>query len=166
MEMPEEPAIEQHALNGRAEYEAAINTLLQHTQKKLCIFDFSLEDGGYNSPQRYELFKNFLLTSRANRLQIVVHDTDYITKSCPRLLMLLHQFSHAIEINETQLHAKSVYDPFMIADERHYLHRFHYEDSRAVLSLHDPTGAGNLILRFEEIWEASGPAVSATTLGL
>ena len=166
METHEEPTIQQHALNGKAEYEAAINTLLQHTQKKLCIFDFNLEDGGYNSLQRYELFKNFLLTSRTHRVQIVVHDTDYLTKSCPRLLMLLRQFSHAIEINETQLHAKSIYDPFMIADARHYLHRFHHEDGRAVLALHDPVGTGNFILRFEEIWEASSPAVSATTLGL
>jgi hypothetical protein len=32
--------------------------------------------------------------------------------------------------------------------------------------LDDPIGARALIERFEEIWEASSPAVSATTLGL
>ena len=71
-------------------------------------------------------------------------------------------FSHG----EPQAHAKRVYDPFALADERDHLHRFHYEDSRALLALDDPAGTQPFLDRFQELWEASGPAASATTLGL
>jgi hypothetical protein len=59
-----------------------------------------------------------------------------------------------------------VYDPFAVIDERHYVHRFHYEGSRGVLALDDVPSAHGFVQRFEEIWEASAPAVCATTLGL
>ena len=78
----------------------------------------------------------------------------------------MRRFSHAVAIHETEPHAKGVYDPFAMADERDHLHRFHYDDSRALLVLDDPAGRTRLAQRFEELWAASAPAVSATTLGL
>ena len=67
---------------------------------------------------------------------------------------------------ETQAEAKGVYDPFSVMDERHYVHRFHYEQPRGLLALDEPQGAHAFVKRFAEIWDASAPAASATTLGL
>jgi hypothetical protein len=53
-----------------------------------------------------------------------------------------------------------------LLDDCHYLHRFHFDGPRGVLALDDSAGALPLIERFAQIWEASAPAVSATTLGL
>ena len=48
---------------------------------------------------------------------------------------LLRQFGHAIRIHETHPTAKSVYDPFAVADDRFFVHRFHFEELRGLSAL-------------------------------
>jgi hypothetical protein len=152
-------------LTGIAEYEAALDRLLERPQRQLRVFDRQLSRS-FDTPARHDLLRRFLLRSRANRIQIVLHDVSNLARDCPRLMSLMRQFSHALAIQETEAHAKRVYDPFALADERDHLHRFHYEDSRALLALDDPSSTQPLVERFQELWEASGPAATATTLGL
>ena len=161
----ESPQPQHRKLTGNAEYEAALDELLSRSQRTLRIFDRQLGTG-FNSVHRHDLLRSFLMRSRTNKLDIVLHDASGLVRDCPRLMNLLRQFSHAINIHETEPEAKRVYDPFAIADERDYVHRFHYDDARGLLALDDPQGALGLIERFQEIWEASSPAASATTLGL
>lgn len=165
-ENPDKPALLHMQLTSTADYTQAIDTLIEQARRQLRIFDYNLEDGGYSTLRRYELLRSFLLASRSNRLEIVLHDIDYLTRFCPRILTLLKQFSHAISINETTSQAKNVFDPFVIADEACHLHRFHYDAPRALLALNDIEGSHVLVKRFEEIRSASIPAISATTLGL
>lgn len=152
-------------LEGSRDYEAAIDTLVASAKTVLRIFD-QAAGTRYNSLKRYELLRKFLLASRRNRLYLVFHDVDNLARDCPRLMTLVRDFGHAVSINQTQAEAKGVYDPFAIADESHFLHRFHYDDSRGLLALDDPHGALQFLQRYEALWEASSPAVSATTLGL
>lgn len=165
-ENPEKPVLLHTQLNSTADYTQALDTLIEQARRRLRIFDYNLEDGGYSTLRRYELLRSFLLASRSNRLEIVLHDLDYLTRFCPRILTLLKQFSHAVSINETTSQAKNVFDPFVIADEACHIHRFHYDAPRALLALNDIEGSHVLSKRFEEIWAASAPAMSATTLGL
>lgn len=157
---------EHRPLLGRQEYTEALDQLIGLATRTLRIFDRNLEGAGYETLARAEALKNFLATDRANRLQLAVHDVSFLTQSCPRLVSLLKYYGHAIEIRETMDEAKGVYDPFAIADETHYLHRFHYQQNRAELALDDPAGSQALIRRFEEIWLTSVPAAPATTLGI
>jgi hypothetical protein len=163
--MSDVPQPQHRRLEGVVEYETAMDELLARPQRQLRLFDRQI-GAGFNSVKRHELLRTFLLASRANRLQIVVHDSSNLARDCPRLMNLLRSFAHAITIHETEPQAKGVYDPFAIVDDRDYLRRFHYDDTRGQLALDDPQGAHGLIQRFDEIWEASAPAVSATTLGL
>ena len=156
---------QQHVVDGNRDYDAALDVLLARPQRTLRIFDRQL-NASYNSLQRCELLRGFLLRHRANRVFVVVHDAGNLTRDCPRLLNLLRQFSHAVTVHETDGEGKRACDPIALADERDYLHRFHYDQPRALLALDDPQGAHGLLQRFQEIWEASVPAVSATTLGL
>lgn len=165
-ENPEKPVLLHRQLNSTADYTEALDVLIGLARHRLRIFDYNLEDGGYTTLRRYDLLRTFLLASRSNRLEIVLHDIDYLTRFCPRILGLLKQFSHAITIRETTPHAKAIYDPFAIADEACFLHRFHYDNPRALLALHDIEGSHVLIKRFEEIRAASAPAIPATILGL
>ncbi|HUX63908.1 hypothetical protein [Sulfuricella sp.] len=165
-ENPEKPVLLHRQLNSTADYTEALDVLIGLARHRLRIFDYNLDDGGYTTLHRYELLRTFLLASRSNRLEIVLHDIDYLTRFCPRILSLFKQFSHAITIQETTPQAKSIYDPFAIADEACFLHRFHYDNPRALLALHDIEGSHVLIKRFEEIWAASVLAIAATTLGL
>jgi hypothetical protein len=156
---------EYRRLEGSQEYEEAIDILLARPQRTLRIFDCRL-GAGYNNVRRYELLRAFLLRSRANRLYVVLHDAGGLARDCPRLVNLLRQFSHAVTVHETEGQGKRACDPIALADERDYLHRFHYDHTRALLALNDPQGTHGLLQRFQEIWEASVPAISATTLGL
>lgn len=153
-------------LDGLAALQNATGQVIGLAATRLCIFDFDLADGGYNSPARQGQLRDFLLASRASRLEIALHDTDYVTRYCPRLMTLITQYSHAVQIRRISAEARTVNDPFVVADGTHYLHRFHYNTARGLLALQDNAGARSLIHRFEEIWALSEPAVFATTLGL
>lgn len=167
MSEPTVPAApEYRRLEGPLEYEQAINTIIQKADHQLHIFDHDLRNEGYNSPQRFELLQNFFLARHSNRLVIALHDTRYLASECPRMMNLIRQFSHAISVYQTTAEARAASDPFIIADEAHFLHRFHYDHPRAALSLNDSNGALELMRRFNEILELSEPAAPPTTLGL
>jgi len=163
--MADEPNPQHSPIFGNAEYEAAIDTILGKASGRIRIFDHTLGKE-YNAPGRSELLRRFLLASRRNTLQIVLHDTRSMDRNCPRILNLLRTYAHAISIHETHPSAKLVYDPFVIGDDRCFVHRFHFDEMRGLLAVDDPIGTNTFIERFSEIWEASSPAVFATTLGL
>jgi hypothetical protein len=163
--MADSPAPQHTPIMGNAAYAEALDTILEKPRKTVRIFENAL-DRHYNSPKRVESLRTFLLANPRNRLLIVVHDTQSMDRNCPRLLNLLRVHAHSISIHETHQTAKAVYDPFAVVDDLHFVHRFHFEELRGLLALDDPIGTHTLIERFEEIWEASSPAVSATTLGL
>jgi hypothetical protein len=142
------------------EYESLINQMIPLTQRIIRVFEKSLSKD-FNSAARIELLRRFLLAARSNRLLIVVHDSRQLPTEQPRLVDLARQFSHAFTIRETLKGAKHVYDPFVIFDASHYLHRFHHAHMRAAQGLHDVTAAQQLIERFDEISECSGPPMAA-----
>ena len=152
-------------LFGDSEYDAALDKVMVKAQRSIRIFEHTL-GRGYNSPQRFEMLRRFLLGNPRNRLQVVVHEPRSIDRNCPRMLNLLRLHSHAISIHETHSNAKAVYDPFAVADDHSFVHRFHFDEMRGLLALDDPIGTRVLAERFDEIWEASSPTVSATTIGL
>jgi hypothetical protein len=152
-------------LTGTTDYESAIDRILGLTLGRIRIFDRRL-GRAYNSSARIELLRSLLLANKSCRIQVVVHDADNIRTDCPRLVVLQRQFGHALAIHRTQTLARGVYDPFCIADGSHYARRFHYDSPRGVLVLNDPEFAGDLVQRYQEIWEASRPAVTGTRLGL
>jgi len=156
---------QEQPLSGVAEYESAIDRILGLTLGRLRIFDRRL-GRAYNSAQRMDLMRSLLLANKSNRIQIVVHEADNIRTDCPRLVALQRQFGHAMAIHRTQSLARGVYDPYCVADGSHYARRFHYDSPRGVLVLNDPEFAGDLVQRYQEIWDASQAAVTGTRLGL
>jgi len=161
----EDPAPEHRKLEGALEYEKALDTLFERPGRKLRIFERQL-GAAYNGAARNDLLRRFLLATRTRTIQIVLHDPGNLQRDCPRLINLLRQFSHAVTIHETEPQAKAVYDPFAVMDDRDFVHRFHYDDTRGLLGLDDPHEARGFVQRFEELWEASSPSVSGTILGL
>lgn len=163
--VPPERMPGERKLEGNAAYEAALDELLANATHTVRIFD-RRPTAAYNSPQRHDLLRRFLLARRANRVHIVLHETGNIVRDCPRLVLLLRQFSHGIAIHETLPAARRVYDPFAIGDEARFVHRFHYNDVRGAATIGDVAATHALIKRFDEIWQASAPAVSASKMGL
>lgn len=159
------PNAEYRRFESMREYEAIINELIPRTQRIIRVFDRQLSQA-WNAPGRCEALRQFLLASRPNRLLIVVHDAEPIERDCPRLVDLVRQFSGAVRIHETLKLAKEVYDPFVVFDANHYVHRFHYRFLRAAQGTNDLIGTQQLLDRYAEIWDASALAVRAQTSGL
>ena len=159
-------ALQHTKLDGIVDYTAALDTLCKLVRRNLCLFDKNFDGLGFNSEARYETLRSFLLASPANRLFVLAHDTHYLSTLCPRMMMLLHQFGHSMFIYQTPDRLHQVTEPFSVADDAHYVRRFHFDDPRGVLAQHDPENARVLKSRFMEMWAASHPATSTTRLGL
>lgn len=153
-------------LFGTAESQAAIDEVIDAAERTIRIFDITLANRGFNTPERAGRLRDFLVRGRAHRLLVALHETELLERECPRLLALLRQFPMSIEIHRTIMQARNATDPCVIADDHSVWHQLHHEQPRAIVALHSPADALPLHQRFDEIWELSEPAVSATTLGL
>jgi hypothetical protein len=163
--VPPERMPGERKLEGLVAYDAALDELIANATQTVRIFDKNI-GRNFNSPQRFELFRQFLLARRTNRVCIVLHETANVVRDCPRLIILLKSFSHGLAIYQTLPAAQRVYDPFAVADDTRFVRRFHYADVRGVATVGDVAATSLLIKRFDEIWEAAAPAVAATTIGL
>ncbi len=157
---------EHTALNGMVDYMVALDTLCGLAQRSLYLFEKDFDGIGFNSEARHDTLRAFLLANPMNRLHLLAHDTGPLVKNCPRMMMLLRQFSYSMHIYRTPDHLRRVSEPFAVADEQHYVRRFHFDDPRGMLARHDAEGARTLQSRFLEMWSVSRPGASATTLGL
>lgn len=147
-------------------FQTAVDRLMEQPGRELRVFD---PDGAalrLNDPQRIARIDRFLLASRTRRLYLVVHDTDHLTRQCPRLLTLLRRFSHAMQINRTHEEIREVQDAFLLLDSVHYVRRPVAALFKGAMGLGDENEGQALRGRFGEIWSASYPAVSSTTVGL
>lgn len=159
-------ALQHTKLDGIADYSAALDTLCRLARHELYLFEKNYDGLGFNSEARYQALRSFLLASPANRLMVLAHDTHHISTSCPRMMMLLRQFGNSMFIYQTPKSLQHVTEPFSVADNAHYVRRFHFDDPRGILAQHDPENARVLKSRFMEMWSSSHPAVSPSTLGL
>ena len=149
-----------------AGFHAALGRLLEQPGRELRVFD---PDGAalrLNDASRIESLERFLLASRTRRLYMALHDTEHLTRRCPRMMALLARFSHAIQINRTHEEIRELQDAFLVLDAVHYVRRPVAAFFRGAMGLGDETDGQVMRSRFLEIWAASYPAVSATTVGL
>lgn len=147
-------------------FQACVERLLEQPGRELRVFD---PDGAalrLNDPGRIERLERFLIGSRTRRLYLVVHATDHLTRHCPRLMTLLRRFSHAMQIHRTQEEIREVQDAFLVLDVMNYVRRPVAALFRGSMGLGDENEGQALRGRFGEIWAASYPAVSSTTIGL
>jgi hypothetical protein len=147
-------------------FQAAVERLLEQPGRELRVFDPDGTALRLNDALRVQRLERFLLASRTRRLYLVVHGTDHLTRQCPRLMGLLRRFSHAIQIHRTQEEIREVQDAFLLLDSMHYVRRPVATLFRGSIGLGDENEGQALRGRFGEIWAASFPAVSSTTIGL
>ena len=152
--------------DDRAAFQAAVDRLLEQPGRELRAFD---PDGAallLNDPARVARIEKFLLASRTRRLYLVLHDTEHLTRHCPRMMALLARFAHAIQVNRTHEEIRELQDAFLVLDALHYVRRPVAQFFRGAIGLGDDTEGLAMRGRFTEIWAASFPAVSSTTVGL
>ena len=160
------PEPREAVLDSVAAQAAAIDEIIGLAQHRLQVFDVDLAQCGWHSAARAEALGAFLRRNRKAKVEIIVHDTRFIETSCARLVTLLRQHAHAITIYKTGSEARNAMDPLVLADARHFVHRFHIERPRAALAIEHPQLARPLAMRFEQIWAAGEPGLGASVLGL
>lgn len=147
-------------------FRAAVDRMLEQPGRELRVFDPDATALRLNEPSRIASFERFLLASRTRRLYLVLHDTEHLTRHCPRMMALLGRFAHAIQINRSHEEIREIQDSFFVLDAQHYVRRPVAAFFRGAMGLGDETEGLAMRSRFMEIWGASFPAVSGTTLGL
>ena len=145
---------------------AAIDELIAMAQLRLQIFDIDLSQCEWNRAARALNLIDFLRRTPGARIDLIMHDPRYFESACPRLRLLQQDFAHMVTVYKTGPEARAAMDPLLIADGRHFLHRFHIDQPRASFAIDQPQLARPLVARFEEIWATGEPGVSATVLGL
>jgi hypothetical protein len=154
------------ALASVAEQVAAIDALIPLARRRIRVFDADLSQMGWDHAGRIARLGAFLREGRGRRLDMIVHDTSWLERSCARLLDLQRAYSHAVTIYRTGAEARHASDPLVLVDDLHHLHRFHFEQPRAALAVNQPELTRPLALRYEEIWATGEPGINATVLGL
>lgn len=160
------PATEYSRFDNEEEFQGAVDRLLAQGGRELRIFDPDLSALRLNSPERIERLHRFLLESRTRRIYFALHESEHLTRYCPRMMNLLARFTHAIQINRTHEEIHALQDAFLVLDARHYVRRPVARFFRGAIGLNDEAEALAMRSRFLEIWEASYPGVSGTTVGL
>ncbi len=153
-------------LDTLAAQAAAIDELIDLARHRLQIFDVDLAQCGWQTPARAERLAAFVRRAAHPRIDVIVHDTRWLETSCPRILALLKLHSGAITVYRTGPEARSAMDPLVIADGRHFVHRFHADQPRAAFAVEQPQLARPLVTRFEQIWATGEPGLAPTVLGL
>jgi len=159
------PDMSYERCEGMRDYERMFEEMLRQTNQIIRIFDRTLP-ASYNSTRWCDAFSRLLKAGAPNALQIVIHDAQSVARGCPRFVSLLQRFSHVAKVRQTPAFARHVYDPFVVFDATHYLHRFHYQQPRFARGMNDVDGAQQLLERFNEMWEVSEPALSRSVSGL
>ena len=149
-----------------AGFQAAVDRLLGQPGRELRIFDRDGSALRLNDPARVEALERFLSASRTRRVYIVLHDIEHLTRKCPRMMTLLARYGHAMQVNRTHEQIRELQDSFLVLDGMHYIRRPVAAFFRGALGLGDEDEATTMRARFLEIWAASYPGVSSTTVGL
>lgn len=153
-------------LHGEQLYDAATDVIISEARRELLVFDAGLHAARYGKAHRIELLRSFLAKGPSNRLILLLHHADSIATHCPRLMDLMKLHDHAMTIHTTGEQAHIAQDSFILADDLHYLHRFHVDHARFRYSLNNAALVQPLRERFGQIMETSTHSLSATTLGL
>jgi hypothetical protein len=157
---------EYRLFDGEAEFQQAVERLLEQPGRELRVFDPDLAALRLNAPERIARLERFLQASRTRRVYFALHDPDHLTRHCPRMLALLKRYSHVIQVQCTHEEIRELRDAFLVLDAAHLVRRPEASFYRGVMSLNDVAEANVMRMRFLEIWSASYPVAPATTLGL
>lgn len=151
---------------GEAEYQAAIDQVLQHAEKEIRIFDLDLVTMGLERSQRLQAISGFLRAHPGRRLKIVIHDRAALERSGPRLVELIKHFSHLIEVRQTLAETRHLSESWLLADGGHGVIRFHRDHSRGKLSLSTAKEIAPWWSRSDELWQAAEPCSPGSMTGL
>jgi hypothetical protein len=152
--------------DSEADYRAAIALTLAGAQRELRIFDRDLTAMGLEERAQIELLNRFLAAGHDRRLHVVVHDIAPLQSRLPRLLALMRDYAHQVEVRVTPDHLRNLADCWLLADGSSGVIRFYADHARGKLVAAMPTEIKPWWQRAADLGAESGICVPWAVAGL
>lgn len=153
-------------LETATDFRAAFDTLLAATQRQLRLYDRDLSLLDVDNLARHAALRAFCVAGGGRRIEFLLDDIRRAAHEHPRLMMLLRDFGHVIEIRQAPPDTPLPDQAFVLADRHGVLVRADKGALPGSLHLDDARDAANLHQTFDALWQRAPASVSATTLGL
>ena len=145
---------------------AAFDTLLTSVPRQLRLYDRDLSAFDLDDPARHARVRTACLAGGGHRIELLLDTIDHVARDCPRLMQLVRDFGHVLEIRQADPALPRPDHAFVLGDRRAVLMRADKHALRGTLHPDDTRRATQLNQEFEALWQRSPASVSATTLGL
>ncbi|MCL5060587.1 MAG: hypothetical protein M1449_08850 [Candidatus Thermoplasmatota archaeon] len=149
-----------------AEFRTAFDALLGKTQRQLRLYDHDLSLLDIDHAPRHAALRALCVTGGGRRIELLLDDISLVARKHPRLMQLVRDFGHVLEIRQADPDAPRPDEAFVLADRHGVLLRADKAAVRGTLHLDDARDAVLLNQSFDGMWQRSPAGVSATTLGL
>ena len=153
-------------LETAAEFRDAFDALLATTHRQLRVYDHDLELLDIDHAPRHAALRSLCVAGGGRRIELLFDDIGLVARKHPRLMQLVRDFGHVLEIRQADPDAPRPEQAFVLADRHGVLLRADKAAVHGMLHLDDARDAVLLNQEFEGMWQRSPASVSATTLGL
>lgn len=149
-----------------AEFRAAFDALLGSTQRQLRLYDHDLGLLEIDHQPRHASLRALCVAGGGRRIELLLDEIHHVARDCPRLMQLVRDFGHVIEIRQADPNMPRPDQAFALADRHGVLVRADKTALHGTLHLDDAHTAVMLHREFEGMWQRAQASVTATTLGL
>ncbi len=149
-----------------SECRAAFDALLAGTHRQLRLYDRDLELWELEAPARHAALRAFCVAGGGRRIECLLDEDRDLARMHPRLMRLLRDFGHVLEIRHADPLTPRPDEAFVLADSHGVLRRPDKAALRGSVHPDDPATASALQQRFTELWQRAPGRIAATPLGL
>lgn len=149
-----------------SEFRSAFDALLASTHRQLRVYDHNLDLFEIDDAPRHAMLRALCVAGGGRRIELLLDDISPVARSHPRLMQLVRDFGHVLEIRQADPDAPRPDQAFALADAHGVMLRADKAAVHGTLHLEDARDAVLLHQQFEGMWQRSPAGVSATTLGL
>ena len=155
-----------NAIETPSELRAAFDALLADCQRVLRLYDHDLTLFDLDDVARHATLRAFCVAGGGRRIEFLLDDIDRVSRTHPRLMQLVRDFGHVLQIRQADPHAPRPDEAFVLGDRQGVLLRADKSALQTRAHANDAALAAPLHQIFEEMWQRAPAQVSATTLGL
>ena len=149
-----------------SEFRAAFDALLAGTLRQLRLYDHDLSLLDIDHLPRHTALRALCVAGGGRRVEFLLDDISHVTRDQPRLMQLVRDFSHVLEIRQADPDAPRPDQAFVLADRHGVLLRADKSAVHGTLHMDDARDSVALQQSFESMWQRSQASVTATSLGL
>jgi len=154
------------AFETPAEFRAAFDALQAGTHRQLRLYDHDLSLFDLDHAARHTALRALCVAGGGRRIELLLDDISRVARDHPRLMQLVRDFGHVLEVRQADPGAPRPDAAFVLADRHGVLLRADKAAAQGTLHLDDARDAVLLNQNFEGMWQRSPARVTATTLGL